>query len=364
MTTKEDRNFIHSRSWYQTIEFEKDLISKGCLWCGDPAWSNIKTFLPGNLSGMRVLDLGCNAGLFCVHCAEMGAREVIGVDWTGWRPNWDFQEQQVFVKNYFEKKHNKKFPITYVSQKMEDYVARDDIGFFDYVLAIASIYYTTNSESCVKNITKITDKVILRLRDESRIRAFTTLFERYGFSPLRIMRENWMERINYPGADDFHLYLYIRDIPRTIYTYWVLNGHEELTGMQVPVNIMMLHNEVELSGRCMSGFIEQVPLYNFVDVGSKNVPIDPSEPYTQGSKYQYWGDLIESVKEVGIKTPVIAENVHLNDVSCLKALEGKHRLLAYSSVLPVDLTKTVPTIVVRCSICYADSSGVFHGGKG
>ena len=105
------QQFVNSRSWYQTIRFEDDVISKGCIWCGDPAWDNIVKFLPESLEGMRILDLGCNAGLFCVRAALMGAKEVIGIDYTGWRPKWDFEEQQVFVKEYFEQKCNRKFLI-------------------------------------------------------------------------------------------------------------------------------------------------------------------------------------------------------------------------------------------------------------
>ena len=105
--------FVSSRSWYQTIDFGDGIKSKGCDWCGDPAWSNMIKFLPDTLEGMRVLDLGCNAGLFCVKSCMMGAEEAIGIDYTGWRPNQNWQEQQVFVKEYFEKKHNSKFNIAH-----------------------------------------------------------------------------------------------------------------------------------------------------------------------------------------------------------------------------------------------------------
>ena len=101
------KQFVTNRAWYQTIKFEDDIISKGSPWCGEMAWDSIKTFLPKSLEGKRVLDLGCNAGLFSVKTALMGAKEVIGIDWPGWSPEVDFQEQQKFVTSYFSQKYNK-----------------------------------------------------------------------------------------------------------------------------------------------------------------------------------------------------------------------------------------------------------------
>ena len=132
MKKEEILKFVSSRSWYQSIQFEEGIQSKGCLWCGDPAWDNMIKFLPSDLTGKRVLDLGCNAGLFCVRSALMGA-EAVGIDYTEWRPNWDFEEQQVFVKKYFEQKVGRELPITYISGRMEEILQTQDIGKFDYV---------------------------------------------------------------------------------------------------------------------------------------------------------------------------------------------------------------------------------------
>ena len=205
-----DRNeavkFIDSRSWYQTIKFEDDLKSRGCDWCGEMAWDTIKALLPPSLEGKRVLDLGCNAGLFCVRSAFLGAKEVVGIDWTGWRPDWDFEEQQVFVKNYFEEKYNKKLPITYISGKMEEILQTKDLGKFDYVLAIASIYYTSVPKETIEAITKISDNVILRLREECRIKLFTDLFKDNGYKEVKMIQEKCWERLKGRQIDDFYMY--------------------------------------------------------------------------------------------------------------------------------------------------------------
>ena len=210
MITKDDlMDFVKTRSWYQTIDFGDGIISKGCDWCGDPAWSNIVKFLPDSLEGMRILDLGCNAGLFCVRSALMGAEEVVGIDYTGWRPNWDFEEQQVFVKNYFEQKAGKPLPITYLSGRMEEILQTQDLGKFDYVYGIASLYYTEDPDGTVESISKITNNAIIRLRDENRIDQFTKLFKKYGFREEKVLQEKWWEKLD-RNTDDFYLYLYTK----------------------------------------------------------------------------------------------------------------------------------------------------------
>ncbi|RLI35821.1 hypothetical protein DRO66_06815 [Candidatus Bathyarchaeota archaeon] len=210
MTREEVGKFVSSRSWYQTIEFEEGIKAKGCLWCGDPAWGNMIKFLPKRLDGMRVLDLGCNAGLFCVRSAMMGAKEVVGVDYTEWRPKWDFEEQQVFVQKYFEQKNNTTFPIQYVSAKMEDFLEMEEVGQFDYVYGIASLYYTETPDRVVERISQITNKAIIRLRDANRIAQFTSMFKHHGFEEAEVLREKWWEKLD-RQTDDFYMYLYVKE---------------------------------------------------------------------------------------------------------------------------------------------------------
>jgi len=208
MDKEEARKFVSSRSWYQTIDFEPGLRSVGCKWCGDPAWTNIIKYLPDNLKGKSLLDVGCNAGLFCVRAALMGAESIVGIDWNNWRPNWDFIEQQVFVKKYFEEKEGRTFPITYIEGKMEEVISTFEHKF-DYVLGIASLYYSEYPDKLVREISRITDTAIVRLRDESKITLFTSLFKEYGFREEEVLREKWWEKLDCQ-TDDFYLYLFTK----------------------------------------------------------------------------------------------------------------------------------------------------------
>ncbi|MBF4488801.1 class I SAM-dependent methyltransferase [Psychrobacter sp. N25K4-3-2] len=44
-----------------------------------PEWETVKTLLP-DISGKRVIDLGCGYGWFCRSARELGATEVLGID--------------------------------------------------------------------------------------------------------------------------------------------------------------------------------------------------------------------------------------------------------------------------------------------
>src|ERR1051326_1150938 len=43
-------------------------------------WKSISPALPRDLSGMSVLDIGCNAGFYSIEMKRRGAERVLGVD--------------------------------------------------------------------------------------------------------------------------------------------------------------------------------------------------------------------------------------------------------------------------------------------
>jgi 2-polyprenyl-3-methyl-5-hydroxy-6-metoxy-1,4-benzoquinol methylase len=206
--TNNELSIINSYSWYQTVDFNDGVKSKGIAYCGDPAWGNIKTFLPDNLNNKRVLDLGCNAGVFCIRSILMGASECIGIDSNDWKKD-DYLGQAKFVKEYFEKKHNKIFNINYIKGRMED-VLKQDLGKFDYCYAIASLYYSSEPEFVVKRLSEICSNAIVRLRDADRIERFTSLFVKYGFVLRSSVQEKWYEKLN-TKTDDFYMYHYVNE---------------------------------------------------------------------------------------------------------------------------------------------------------
>jgi len=64
--------------WFQKVEVFPGYFSPG--W-SDPKIEKLPYFgLPKDLTGMRVLDIGCAEGFFSFEAEKRGAREVIGID--------------------------------------------------------------------------------------------------------------------------------------------------------------------------------------------------------------------------------------------------------------------------------------------
>lgn len=220
MCGKENGNLkeqVGKFSWYQTIDFTDDIKSRGCAFCGDPAWGNMKKFLPSSFEGKRILDLGCNAGIFCVRSSIMGADECVGIEDDSWRKDADgnkrsdFFDQALFTKNHFEQVLDRKFNIKYVEADMDEYIQRDDIGVFDYCYGIASLYYSKDWNKLVEGISKKCRNVIARIRDVNRIDKLTKLFIQHGYTLKGELREEWWKKLTIP-VDDFYLYHYGKEI--------------------------------------------------------------------------------------------------------------------------------------------------------
>jgi tRNA (mo5U34)-methyltransferase len=64
--------------WFHRIEIAEDLTTPG--W-SDPKSEKLPHYgLPEDMSGMRVLDIGCAEGFFSFEAERRGAREVIAID--------------------------------------------------------------------------------------------------------------------------------------------------------------------------------------------------------------------------------------------------------------------------------------------
>lgn len=93
--------------WYQNIDlgngvFTKDLDGSRDIFSGHdipgPLWRAIKPDLPQDLSGHRVLDIGCNAGYMSFETKRMGADTVLGID-SNLGAGTSFIEQAEFCRS-------------------------------------------------------------------------------------------------------------------------------------------------------------------------------------------------------------------------------------------------------------------------
>jgi SAM-dependent methyltransferase len=106
----------------------------------------------GSLRGLRVLDLGCNAGYWALACIEAGAAYVLGVDG---RPM--HVEQSEFV-----------FEVKGVDQGRFDFKVGDVFGFdpepygpFDVVLCLGLLYHVNRPVELVSRIARLEAEVVV-----------------------------------------------------------------------------------------------------------------------------------------------------------------------------------------------------------
>jgi len=192
--------------WYQRINLDGVMtLNKGGKYgkyfgarAGEYTWNTITKFLPPSLKGMRILDLGCNAGFYSIQSSLLGAKEVIGVDMSP-----IFSKQALFIREFFEKSYNKKMNITYIKSDIGN-VDFDNMGDFDYVYAIAVLYhigkqkygkYTKGSldeqKTVLRKLSNKTKKFIVRCRRgkfNSR-EYYSKIFKEVGFIESKFIPE-------------------------------------------------------------------------------------------------------------------------------------------------------------------------------
>ena len=138
-TLEEARQKIKS---YENVYHGIDL-GDGCILgkighgtSGQWRWENlVRTSVP-SFKNKRVLDLGCNAGIYCIGSCEEGSMEVVGVE-----NNSEYHDQAIFVKSFLEWKRQKKYPITYLHKNIDSFLDDPKIGSFDIVILGNLIYH-------------------------------------------------------------------------------------------------------------------------------------------------------------------------------------------------------------------------------
>ncbi len=163
--------------WYQTINLDGQM-TRGYRGKGDveKSWKNIKRFLPKTLEGLRILDLGCNAGAYCVESILMGAEEVVGIE-----ANEHSFRQALFVKDYMERKHGREMNIHYIHGKIHEHVG--GLGAFDIIYAFSILYHIRGSHihDVCGHMAESTKNIIARFRSPVDISKYSEMFKGLGF---------------------------------------------------------------------------------------------------------------------------------------------------------------------------------------
>jgi SAM-dependent methyltransferase len=126
--------------WYQPINFGYGISTKAVdkggnrityrsMDRGINKWKHfIKPSLPFDLKNKRVLEVGCNAGLFLAECVREGAREAVGIE-----KDDHYYSQARFVARTFSQLEGRYYPVRVYQGAMESF-PYEGLGRFDLAM--------------------------------------------------------------------------------------------------------------------------------------------------------------------------------------------------------------------------------------
>jgi 2-polyprenyl-3-methyl-5-hydroxy-6-metoxy-1,4-benzoquinol methylase len=156
IATREDirRRVVELAPWYQNIEladgvWTKDLEGDRDIFSGHdipgPLWRAIAKDLP-DITGWRVLDIGCNAGYMSFAAKRLGARTVLGVDSNLGAPV-SFVEQATFCREILDLD---------VEFREESFFHLEPDAPFDLVLFCGVLYHLEDFATALDKVKALT----------------------------------------------------------------------------------------------------------------------------------------------------------------------------------------------------------------
>jgi len=143
--------------------------------------------------GRRILDLGANNGSCSLQMLREGARQAVALELDG-----EFIEQGRFLKAAFEWADGKSYDFAYVNADIADLPSMD-LGRFDFVMALCSIYYLDDAviANVVRHVSTISDCLVLQCNTASDIgRASEETYRKASVDyAARVLSENGFPRI-------------------------------------------------------------------------------------------------------------------------------------------------------------------------
>lgn len=141
--------------WFHCIDLGDGLATKTASAIGEPVehprptWEFIRPHLPEDLSGKSVLDVGCNAGFYCVEAKRRGAARVLGVD-----AQRSLVRQALFVRRVLG------LDIEYRQMSVYDLDAKRS-GQFDVTLALGLVYHLKHLVLALERLYQVTRETLV-----------------------------------------------------------------------------------------------------------------------------------------------------------------------------------------------------------
>lgn len=133
--------------WFHCIDLGNGILTKP-----EPIphmqnlWNHIARNLPPDLSGMTVLDIGCNAGFFSVSAKRLGADHVVGIDMSP-----GFLKQARFVSDVLD--------LDLELHRMSVYELSKLDKKFDVVFCLGLIYHVADPVKAAESIMGVTKRL-------------------------------------------------------------------------------------------------------------------------------------------------------------------------------------------------------------
>jgi tRNA (mo5U34)-methyltransferase len=141
--------------WFHRIDLGGGLYTKTESVMGEPIdhplspWQTIQKLFPRDLSGMTLLDVGCNAGFYAFEAKRRGATRVLGVD--GQRQH---VRQGLFVR--------KVLGLEVEFRRLNVYeLSPRVVGQFDITFALGLLYHLKHPILALENLYRVTKELLV-----------------------------------------------------------------------------------------------------------------------------------------------------------------------------------------------------------
>lgn len=140
--------------WYQDIDLKNGRSTKTRRVWGEELdhprkrWAEVAPAVPDDMTGMSVLDIGCNAGYFAFQAKDRGAADVLGIDM-----NQGYIDQAKFAAEVRGQD---------VSFEVRDIYDLTKIGrSFDFVFCVGILYHCKYLKQAVEQVGAVTEGTVV-----------------------------------------------------------------------------------------------------------------------------------------------------------------------------------------------------------
>jgi tRNA (mo5U34)-methyltransferase len=143
------------KPWFHCIDLGQGIVTKTERAATEPVdhprgtWEIIKNCLPQDLTGKRVLDVGCNAGFYSIEAKRRNAARVLGVD-----------SQRHQVRQALFARRVLGLDIDFNRMSVYD-LRLETVGTFDVVLALGLIYHLKHLILALERLFDVTGEMLI-----------------------------------------------------------------------------------------------------------------------------------------------------------------------------------------------------------